>query len=187
MIRCNGINKGNSISRPLPIPSFVKFRSILTIKPTVSGDSEDFLKNYLANRAEKKSDDGGEDAFVQMVDDTPQSHPPHVPNPTTLQGIRPEDVHEVLFDTIPLTFEKIFCNNERSTSLGGAFWTDCTLTMRQQTQCQEEYIHTTSPLPKLLRLWEIENSFNLHQGISSRRLLDKDSMSGRDLGHCNND
>ncbi|KAG7345764.1 hypothetical protein IV203_033295 [Nitzschia inconspicua] len=187
MIRCNGVNKENSISRPLPIPSFGKIRSILTIKPTLSGNSEDFLKRYLANCAEKKSDDGGEDAFVQMVDDTPQSHPSHVPDPTTLQGIRPEDVLEVLFDTIPLTFEKIFCNNEHSTSLDGAFWSDCTLTTRQQTQCQEEYIRTASSLPTPLRLWEVENSFNLHQGISSRRLLDKDSVSGRDMGHRSND
>jgi hypothetical protein len=129
---------------------------------------------------------------TRSVDDTPQSHPSHVPTPTTFESLCPDYVHEVIFDTIPTTFEKIFSYPSQEPTarcLGGSFWGESPV--KSTSPVSAKPLHTqigsdpntvsaaAAASTALQRKWEVENTCNLHQGISSRRLLDKDLWSDK--------
>lgn len=195
MNRSNSINRGNgdrrvcrpsngAVDRQLPILNLRKNQSL----PSTTRDDP----VVLGKKGGQRNDNIGKDekeffALVVDVDDTPRHHPSHVPTPTTLEGLRSEDVQEVLFDTVPAAFEKLFSSGRNATNpaiLGGCCWgCDPTVTPRRRVKrsilpkglsTNSTTNRAVSDATALQQQWEVENAFNLHQAISSRRLLDKD-------------
>jgi hypothetical protein len=175
------------IAGPLQVPSLGAFPPLKLKR----GDS--ICEKFSFTVCEEQA----KDPFtVTSVDDTPQSHPSHVPTPATLEGLCRDDVREVIFDTIPTTFENLFSydsSQESSTTcLGGRFWKESIPVPSRRNNSESNLPISAKPVTirmrsasaavrasstALQRQWEVENTYNLHQAISSRRLLDKDPLS----------
>jgi hypothetical protein len=194
-------NNRTIVSRSFPLPSLINVRSFPVINPK-RGDTKGLAKPDNKDLAVDKSNNRPNSEGVSNIDDTPFCHPSHVPTPTTLEGLIPHDVHEVLFDTLPATFEKIFSFHSwlnGPVSLDGDFWAESALAPRRR-RLGGNHHETATALQQLLdndeessftalqRQWQVENAFNLHQAISSRRLLDKDynmmMTSAKQLWQC---
>jgi hypothetical protein len=186
-------SSNGGIDGPLSLPSL---RMSIRICPFASilqkrGDSKCTKPNRLNERIK-------ESVTVPLVDDIPQNHPSHVPTPTTLEGLCRDDVHEMIFDTIPTKFENFFSyytsQDLRPKGLGSSFWEESAVIHRRENSDNTfpvsvkpvvadcEFVRTditeASTTTVLQRQWEVENIVNLHQVISSRRILDNDLSSG---------
>jgi hypothetical protein len=127
-----------------------------------------------------------------LAENSAHNQPSLVPTPATKKGLCRDDVHEVTVDTIPITtFEKNLIPREPSTKcLGGSFWGESTNTSRRNNS-ESSLPLSAKPVAvrnrsvpvatstALQRQWEVGNTFNLHQTISSLRCLDDDPWSGR--------